>query len=284
MYHLFFIVIFIIFFFIGYLGFSRFSLREKFSYSSNNAVVVLTRGYKNINNYYQLINRNKHIEKYYINNNISFLVFHEGNIPINHQEYIYKQTPKLKLDFIDVSDNFKKKDLPYYKPTESFRIGYRNMCSFWFVGFWKYLQKYNKILRIDEDCNLLSNYNTIFTLLNNHVSVFGKWSKDDEFVTHGLNDFTLQFFKKYNINIDKKFPGGPYTNVIGFNLDYLRKNTLLFQYINVINKSNNIYIYRWGDLPLWGEVLHYMYPKNTYLNYNKLSYYHGSHKLLVNTN
>ena len=57
---------------------------------------------------------------------------------------------------------------------------------------------------------------------------------------------------------------------------------ILFKFIDALKESNNIYIYRWGDLPVWGEVLHYMYPKNEYLIWDKISYYHGSHYLTVN--
>ncbi len=58
--------------------------------------------------------------------------------------------------------------------------------------------------------------------------------------------------------------GGPYTNVVGLNLKEMRKNVLLTQYIKSIKKTDNIYIYRWGDHPLWGEALLYCIPKNSY--------------------
>ena len=45
---------------------------------------------------------------------------------------------------------------------------------------------------------------------------------------------------------------GPYTNIILFNLKKIRENNLIFEYLEEKN-SNNIYRYRWGDLPIWGE-------------------------------
>tara|TARA_B100000686_G_C16790222_1_gene978152 strand:- start:2228 stop:3085 length:858 start_codon:yes stop_codon:yes gene_type:complete len=255
------------------------------SYFSKNAVIVLTKGYDNVKDYKLLIKRNKHLEKYF-NKHLSYLIFHEGNISIEHQNYIQKQTPKLKFKFINVSADFKKKDAPYYPPTRVHAAhlgqGYRNMCSFWFVSFWKYVKNYNKILRVDEDCDMLSDYNKIFPLLDKFICVCGKWEPDQNYVTQGLNKFTSNFFKSYNIDIHKKSASGPYTNVIGFNLDRLRENTILFKFIDALKKSNNIYIYRWGDLPVWGEVLHYMYPKNKYLIWDKITYHHGSHYLTVN--
>ena len=49
-----------------------------------------------------------------------------------------------------------------------------------------------------------------------------------------------------------------------------------------IDESNNIYIYRWGDLPLWGEVMEYFYDKKDFLIYNRINYYHGSLNTYVN--
>ena len=43
-----------------------------------------------------------------------------------------------------------------------------------------------------------------------------------------------------------------------------------------------IYIYRWGDLPLWGEVLFYMYNKSKYLETTEIKYYHESYDTFVN--
>ena len=119
----------------------------------------------------------------------------------------------------------------------------------------EYVSNYNKILRIDEDCYIKSSIENIFSKCDNKVCLFGHYTNDSKYVTKGLNDFTISFLKNKNILKKKSKPSGPYTNIICFNLDLLKQNKLLFDYINEIKKSNNIYIYRWGDLPLWGEVL-----------------------------
>ena len=81
---------------------------------------------------------------------------------------------------------------------------------------------------------------------------------------------------------DTRIAEGPYTNVICFNLKKLRENEKLFEYINMIDKSENIYIYRWGDLPLWGEVLKYLYDKDSYNLDKTITYHHESHGKNVN--
>jgi hypothetical protein len=207
-----------------------------------------------------------------ININIPVIIFHENNITNYQQLYIKNKTPTLNIKFINILEKaflkIKENIIADYD-TLIFPIGYRHMCSFWFVDFWKYVKSYKKILRIDEDCYIDFNIDTIFYLLNNKIAIYGHWENDAKFVTKGLQKFTLDFFKNKNISRSPRIISGPYTNIIGFNLDLLRNNKLLFEYINEIDKSNNIYIYRWGDLPLWGEVLYYLYNKDEHLLLNK---------------
>ena len=246
----------------------------------NSAIIVLTRGYSEKERYSILIKRNKLLEKYY-NKNISYIIFHEGNISENHQEYIQLHTI-IPLIFINVSKSFRKEKIDFYPPTNKFGLGYRNMCNFWFCECWTYLTAYNKILRIDEDCFYNSDYNDIFNILDDKVAVYGKWAGDVQFVTQGLQEFTKKFMSQHNKKPLNNRIGGPYTNVIGLNLKEIRKNILLTQYIKAIKESNNIYIYRWGDLPLWGEALSYCFPKNSYIESNQIKYFHGSHNIQVN--
>ena len=202
-----------------------------------NAIVVLTRGYPNINSYNQLIERNKILEKT-IMSNTDYIIFHEGNIPIEHQTYISNKTPSLDLQFVNVEKDFKKPPVDIDPGTSYFSLGYRNMCNFWFSNFWKYTEKYEKIVRIDEDIKLYSDINIIFNKLNTKLACYGNWQPDCGFVTKNLNNTTLKFFKeKYNENKVARGPSGPYTNVIGWNLKELRKNKKIFEYIEEVKKQ-----------------------------------------------
>jgi hypothetical protein len=126
------------------------------------------------------------------------------------------------------------------------------------------------------------NIDEIFSILPSKLLIAGAMDSDGEHVTHGLNNFTLNFFKNNGFTIKSKEPGGPYTNIFALNLLKLHKNQFLKLYMNHVDKSNNIYIYRWGDLPLWGEILEYFYKKHDYLIYNKINYFHGSLGKYVN--
>jgi hypothetical protein len=251
------------------------------------AIVVLTRGYKDVSKYSDLIKRNNSIT---VDNSIDILIFHEGNIEESHQKYISSFSLHLKLVFICISEhafNSEKIKIKPYLGTTEFGLGYRHMCSFWFTDFWNYVQDYDYILRIDEDCIIDFNVLHIFyNLENSKAVVYGNWTIDQEFVTHGLNDFTKKFIRN-NINtnvIVSHRPSGPYTNVLGLNLNALRKNLILMKYIEAVKLSDNIYIYRWGDLPLWGEVLFYFCNPNTYCKINTIKYFHGSHNIYVGQN
>jgi hypothetical protein len=137
-------------------------------------------------------------------------------------------------------------------------------------------------LRIDEDCIIDFNVDEIFNILPSKLLIAGTMDKDDEEITHGLNQFTLNFLRHNGFIRKSKKPNGPYTNILGLNLLKLNKNLFVKKYMECVDKSNSIYIYRWGDLPLWGEILEYFYKKEDYLLYNKINYYHGSLNVFVN--
>jgi len=250
------------------------------------AVVVLTRGYPRLEQYVKLIQRNMAVEKHLRDKTIDIVIFHEGNITQQQQEYIQSFTPSLHMIFTDIKKDglaFSdiKRSLPI-SPSVQCPFGYRHMCAFWFTDFWSFCKDYDRIIRIDEDCNVEFDIQEILGYLDSNVAVFGKWDRDEAFVTQGLNTFTLEFLRKQCDVIPlQKEPSGPYTNVIALNLVVLRNNTTVMKYVDAIKESNNIYIWRWGDLPLLGDILHYIFPKECLLTH-KIKYYHESHNAQVN--
>ncbi len=249
------------------------------------AVAVLTRGYESIFEYDKLIKRNECVSNNLENKNeFDILIFHEGNISTEHQELIKGYTTELNISFIDVHEKgmaFRKskETTEVYPPTQGIGMGYRHMCSFWFVDFWHYTQDYDYIMRIDEDCEIECSIDNIFYNLPDYSVMYGTCFDDAEWVTHGLNKFTLDFLGD---DRKSKNPYGPYTNGMAFNLKILRENQTLKKYIKEVDDSNNIYIYRWGDLPLWGEALHYMVDPRSIREDKSIKYYHESHDCRVN--
>jgi len=220
---------------------------------------------------------------------MDIVLFHEGNIESEHQLYIQSQTPLLRLVFVDISSHAFKKEkdsIPIEEVLDSAK-GYRHMCSFWFVDFWHFVQDYDTIVRIDEDCYMYSSIDAIFLKLQDYTIVTGVVEPDDAHATVGLTKFTLDFIDRTRnrhsfTETTPKTPSGPYTNLIGFSLNVLRQNTLLHEYIQAIDMSEMIYRRRWGDLPLWGEAVHYILGTSTMCVDTEIKYIHGSHGKAIN--
>lgn len=267
---------------------------------SKNAVVVLTRGYDDSRNYQSLIKRNISIAVHLKDKkNTDILIFHEGNIIVEHQNLIKRVTPLLNISFVNIKEkghafSDEKNKIPFYKPTERYKLGYRHMCSFWFVDFWNYVEDYDKIIRVDEDCVVQFDIMEIFDLLDDKVACYGSWVRDDPEWIYGLRNFTLQFLKNNDVEIKNSITpehidsylgnwsgvvSGPYTNVFGLNLKLLRENEMLKKYVNVVKSQNSIYLFRWGDLPLWGEVLNYFYDSSKHLKTLKIKYMHEGQRI-----
>jgi hypothetical protein len=133
---------------------------------NKNAIVALTRGYTDLSRYDVLIKRNISIyEKIsVINNNFDVILFHEGNITDEQQNYIQSKTPLLPLKFFNVKEvgtknafnnslNIVNNELcPPTQLSLSFSLGYKHMCHFWSIDFLQYLKNYKYIMRLDEDC------------------------------------------------------------------------------------------------------------------------------------
>ena len=253
-----------------------------------NCIAGLTKGYNNIENYSQLIKRNIHIDNNLIDKSVNILIFHEGNITDEQQIYIKEQTPNIKIIFVNISNisfHNSKKDI-LFEEAHEFNLGYRHMCSFWFINFFDAVKEYDKLLRIDEDCFIDSNIDRIFLELDQYIFISGIIAYDFDFVTKGLNNFTLDFMNKhkdfnFKTNLPQK-PNGPYTNLFGMSLSKIWNNDIFHKYKNEVDISNMIYKRRWGDLPLWGEAITYIFDIKSLKIDNTIKYFHGSHNKYVN--
>jgi len=252
------------------------------------AIVCLTRG--DSRGLEMLKCRNTSISKNLKNRSIPNIIFHEGNISSESQREVIEHTPELITKFIDVTlDNkaFQKESekITIDPGTRHFGIGYRHMCHFWFVDFWKFVTQYSKILRIDDDCLVKSNLDQCFLLLDKYHIVAPQWVEDHYTVTRELNSLTEKFLKERpQLPQQINSPGGPYTNFFLLNLKKLRKNAKLQEFIKEIETSGNIYRYRWGDLPLWGKVVEHLISKDYFYLSPDIKYFHGSHNKYVNKN
>lgn len=119
---------------------------------------------------------------------------------------------------------------------------------------------------------------------SNFKLISGTYTLDSRTATINLSEFSKNFILQNKLNVNYSLNiGGPYTNVLLLDIEYFRNHELINKYVNLVSKENKIYIYRWGDLPLWGEICKIFLNKNEYNYHNKnISYYHGSHNEKVN--
>jgi len=258
------------------------------------AIVVLTRGYNDIKKYDKLINRNRHIAiNFYLKlenpENYDVIIFHEGNIPLHHQNYIQSQSPRLPLTFRPVTfynTNIVNKQLcPPTSLSNSFSPGYKNMCYFWSISFLDYLKDYHYIIRIDEDCLLKSiptNIINSYIESNIHFSSPYFQGPDDKNVTVGMLQFFTNFLRKNNIVEINSNVICPYTNVSIINIQYFRENIVIQKVLQDLKLCGCIFSNRWGDLPIWGYILNYFINPQLFKEDKTISYFHGSHNTSLN--
>ena len=126
-------------------------------------ICCLTRGYPHPQMYERLINRNRLIYEKIIKHttDIDVVLFHEGNIPEPAQEFIKHHSFDMDIKFVKVPFTFPQEiDIP----AESMKTfqdgtcypGYHLMCQFNFCGIWSVVNDYDTVIRIDEDCMLIS--------------------------------------------------------------------------------------------------------------------------------
>ena len=260
-----FILIILVILLIIFFKYNKSNYSQQSFFKNKIATVILTKGYDNNEKYSDLIKRNQSIYDKFYDKSIDNIIFHEGNITQNQQKYIQNKTPNLPLLFykIDFIKQYTPNTLcPSTKESDSFSIGYKNMCYFWSIGFLnnQYLKNYDYIFRIDEDCILNKIDKNIFNnYFKNNIYFSSPYfqGEDSPNVTVGMNTFFNNYiktinFKPYNINVKN-----PYTNVFIMNIKYFRNNKIIQQLFKNINLTNCIFNNRWGDLPIWGYILYY---------------------------
>jgi hypothetical protein len=214
--------------------------------------------------YTNLIARNKSLastaNKY---SNINFLFFHEDDLTLNHRNYI-KQSSPITCKFIPVQSEFQPiggLTSSYCHETDlskEFSEGYRNMCKFWFTGFFKYTFQYDKVIRFDEDCELVdeipSDYFDTMGMPYVTASVYPEWDG----VMVGAKAFYDDFCDSNGIE-EKNWEHAqntPNTNFVCMRPRYFHNDQMFKKFEKAALQTNCIQINRWGDSILWSMALH----------------------------
>ena len=247
-------------------------------------IFALTRGYpKNRLDYDSLIERNQSIYEQ-INsqrdNPTDMILFHEGNISLEDQEYINSKY-NFEIIFRDVSQYFKKVDL-ILEGDEKFSLGYRYMCRFNMYHIWEEISEYDYALRVDEDIKITKFNPYIFEYMEekNIIYMVGRFTKD----IHRTTNNTLPQFLFDNTELDVKRiynHRNPYTNLFATSVKFW-KNKENNEILKKIALTEKQIIYRWGDHTVQGIVLNNKREK-IHL-FPKLEYSHLSHNFMIKNN
>ena len=252
---------------------------------NDSAIVGLTRGYPEQSRYNELIERNWKIYQNineYQSSHFPLIIFHEGNITYQDQLYIHQFQHNHLLRFVDIAPRcFMPPNIPENQMVDQWYIGYKHMCMFHSCQIWNYVKSYQIIMRIDEDCLLKQPIPEIFDYFKQenlvHLSV-----PMDEFhqnTMETLPKFAKEFCQKNRIT-PKNTP--LINNKSGFsNVSLTQVKFWLSQgpqkFLRDMAKSEKLYVYRWGDLPIHNVILNiFANHKQICLDYPMLQYYHGS--------
>jgi hypothetical protein len=222
------------------------------------------------------------------------IIFHEGNIPEDHQKFIQSFTPNMPIIFRDVSKEFSptlvKTESKWARndpEVEKFSIGYRHMIRFWMGPFLDHLKEYEYIIRVDEDCIVGQFPTTILQEMRENKIRFstGKiyWEfKDHPGVIIGVQGFADEFGKENGVEPPLLTTEAPYNSVSITDNLYFRNSELYTKWFKKIDEDGGIFVGRWGDNVLLGIFFANFLTKKDYVEDRRIVYYHGSHQLRVN--
>ena len=149
------------------------------------------------------------------------------------------------------------------------------MCRFNFFHIWKYVNKYDFLIRIDEDVIVKKFSKSLLDNLNNNF-IFGTANLSSE--SHEYTNISLpEELKKIFDSTDTDFYNHlfPYTNFYISNIEFWNNNDIQILLREISNNKLQL-IHRWGDLPIIGSILNF---KNIEIKILKgISYSHLSHK------
>lgn len=229
---------------------------------------------------------------------------------IFHEDF----TDKVKDEFINIYDNitfckidFQNNDLPYDNSMAKCGKGYMMMCRF-FSGVMQsmdVLKDYDSYIRMDDDSFLIEPFiNTDKFLLEANKSFYSYrtiFFDNDENINKqtGLYNFTYNFCKKHNLNIDNltpklitsgfikdnKYTGmSPYNNFHFSKLD-LWRNSIIKNYTDTIININGTLLYNWMDANIHAMIVFVLCPL-LYIPVKEITdfgYRHNRHFSILNS-
>ncbi len=253
----------------------------------NNCITILSRG--DIKTLKELkIGLDSLYSKYVNRFPCDVIIFHEDDFPEVFKQQASQRYKNIK--FIKVSlttpSNLTKENLNFKDSTPFLGMSYRNMCRFYMMEFYKYLEGYDWYWRLDVDSILLTEINfDVFNFLEQNNKVYGYVAEIPEHppVIQHFSAFIKKYQKQYNNQgkftsylLDKN---GNYNYRMIYNnfeickLSIYKKDEIQ-KFLKLIDKTGCIYEYRWGDAPIRTVMLSLFFERNQIYRFQNIDYHH----------
>jgi len=221
------------------------------------------------------------------------IVFHEGNLPPDHQRYLKEHLPLVQ--FHNISAFWKKP--PWVPPKESWLAkdrseGYRTMCRFFGVQLFAVMAKldYDAFMRVDDDVFMLfsADYDPFRRLFESGlVYMYGTFQEEKHTETPltmlpwlaGYCDTFTWENRNCTAMAESVMWDMFFNNLFMTRLSYWMQPDVI-RFLYDVDHTSNIYINRWGDAPIQTAAVR-LFTQQLDLRFPQLIYVHNSGQNLV---
>lgn len=242
-------------------------------------IFSLIRTRRNASDYKFLIARDAHLRRF-VSSSASLLLFHEGNLPLQHQSAVRggSLAPDL-LHFLNISDDW---FAPFTAPPlRSREVGYIRMCRFFGGRVWAHLERHRCefAMRIDEDVTIDSRLPfDLFDKMRREQLIYAYMKRQLD--SHGPTNRTLvPWVRDY-------FAPHPSPNAMEHYYNNLHVSALAFwrqprvvAFLRAIEDSEGYVRYRWGDSNVQTVAVRAFSALARRTVLTGFTYTHGSHRL-----
>jgi hypothetical protein len=246
------------------------------------AIVGLVRGHSTLDGYRNLRRRNSLASKNVLRDSAyPMLIFHEGNISHEHQAVMKREVPS--LEFIDVGPTaFAERPSANVQDAQ---LGYKHMCRFYAIGIYDHVGEYDYIMRLDDDSFVMSRLPfDIFEFMAINDLDYGYVHEERD--SHPgtlatLPEFSRDYIRTQGISPrcqlsdldDLHLYSNCHVTRVGF---WLRPDVQ--GYLNAVDDSGGIYLYRWGDHIIQTHALKIFSEARRLHRFDDFRYFHHSHR------
>lgn len=206
-------------------------------------------------------------------------MFHEGDFTQSHMQLlwdIYRDITFRQVN-IDPPPHIDLSQKHEWAMIQRFGIGYRNMCRFFSLGLYPFIDTFDYYMRLDDDSFILSPFpEDPFKTMEENKCVYGFRCMRPETgaATAGLIDCVRQAAPGIKLNWRKR---------VFYNNFHIAKPSLWLRepiatVLKAIDQHGGIYTGRWGDAPIQTMLVQgYVLPSCRH-QFTGFGYKHGRHK------